>query len=410
MPPGRAALHLTAKPDSSGEPGPRNDSECKERKKPQGPATSFVLTCAFASVAGALGYKSPFKIGRCGGRRVGAQRGRRVYKGSNEVRAMRIPRRPQVGGWAAVLAAGLALLSAGAQTGRAQTGQGQMPQALPEQPLLSEKGLTKVSEHVYAIVGWPNIGIVVGDRATLVIDTGLGERNGATIMRVEQKLARGPILYLTTTHYHSEHVTGEQAFPANTILIRPVVQQEELRQRLPGHMGRFRQMSVQNKELLADVRMRTPDILFNGEMKIDLGGVTARLFLLGPAHTQGDMLIFVEEDSVLLPGDIVESKLFPIMPEESTMKGWIAVLDKLEPLKPKLIVPDHGELGDGSLIGKERAMLAELQGRALELKREGKSAEEAGKLLADELHAKHPDYGQAERIAADVKLVYGEDR
>jgi glyoxylase-like metal-dependent hydrolase (beta-lactamase superfamily II) len=337
-------------------------------------------------------------------------RGRRVYKGSNEVRTMRIPRKGQVGGWTAVLATALALFSAGAQTARAQTGQGQMPQALPEQPLLSEKGLTKVSEHVFAIVGWPNIGIVVGDRATLVIDTGLGERNGATIMRVEQKLARGPILYLTTTHYHSEHVTGEQAFPANTILIRPAVQQEELKQRLPGHMGRFRQMSVQNKELLADVRMRTPDILFNGEMKIDLGGVTARLFLLGPAHTQGDMLIFVEEDSVLLPGDIVESKLFPIMPEESTMKGWIAVLDKLEPLKPKLIVPDHGELGDGSLIGKERAMLAELQGRALELKREGKSAEEAGKLLTDELHAKHPDYGQAERIAADVKLVYGEDR
>src|SRR5579859_2269969 len=82
------------------------------------------------------------------------------------------------------------LLAAGAQSAQAQTGQGQMPQALPEQPLLSEKGLTKVSEHVYAIVGWPNIGIVVGDRATLVIDTGLGERNGATIMRVEQKLAR----------------------------------------------------------------------------------------------------------------------------------------------------------------------------------------------------------------------------
>jgi glyoxylase-like metal-dependent hydrolase (beta-lactamase superfamily II) len=302
------------------------------------------------------------------------------------------------------------LLAAGAQSAQAQAGQGQMPQALPEQPLISEKGLTKVSEHVYALVGWPNIGIVVGDRATLVIDTGLGERNGATIMRVEQKLARGPILYLTTTHYHSEHVTGEQAFPANTILIRPVVQQEELKQRLPGHMGRFRVMSQQNKELLADVRMRTPDILFNGEMKLDLGGVTARLFLLGPAHTQGDMLIFVEEDGVLLPGDIVESKLFPIMPEESTMKGWIAVLDKLEPLKPKLIVPDHGELGDGSLTGKERAMLAELQGRALELKREGKSAEEAGKLLTDELYAKHPDYAQAERIAADVKLVYGEDR
>jgi glyoxylase-like metal-dependent hydrolase (beta-lactamase superfamily II) len=284
----------------------------------------------------------------------------------------------------------------------------QMPKALAGQPLVDEKALTRVSEHVYAIVGWPNIGIVVGNRGTLVIDTGLGERNGATIMRVVQKLEKGPVLYLTTTHYHSEHVTGEQAFPANTVLIRPVVQQAELNRLLPGHMARFREMSQQNQELLADVKLRTPDILFNGEMKLDLGGVTARLFCLGRAHTEGDMLIFVEEDSVLIPGDIVESKLFPIMPEESSMKGWIAVLDKLEPMKPRLIVPDHGQLGDGSLIAKERAMLAELQGRALELKRAGKSADEAGKLLTEELHAKHPDYGQAERIAADVKLVYAE--
>ena len=284
----------------------------------------------------------------------------------------------------------------------------QLPQALAGQPLVDDKTLTRVSDHVYALVGWPNIGIVVGNRGTLVIDTGLGERNGATIMRAVQMLEKGPVLYLTTTHYHSEHVTGEQAFPANTVLIRPVAQQEELNRLLPGHMARFREMSQQNKELLADVKMRTPDILFNGEMKLDLGGVTARLFRLGRAHTEGDLLILVEEDSVLIPGDIVESKLFPIMPEESSMKGWITVLDKLEPLKPRLVVPDHGELGDGSLIGKEKSMLQELQGRALDLKRQGKSADEAGKLLTDELHAKHPDYGQAERIAADVKLVYAE--
>ena len=156
------------------------------------------------------------------------------------------------------------------------------------------------------------------------------------------------------------------------------------------------------------MKLRTPDILFDGEMKLDLGGVTARLFCLGQAHTRGDMLIFVEEDSVLIPGDIVESKLFPIMPEESSMKGWIAVLDKLEPLKPRLIVPDHGELGDGSLIAKEKAMLVELQGRALDLKREGKSADEAGKLLTAELQAKHPDFANVDRIAADVKLVYAQ--
>ena len=49
-----------------------------------------------------------------------------------------------------------------------------------ESMLLPENSITRVSEHVYAIVGFPNIGIVVGDRATLVVDTGLGARNGAS--------------------------------------------------------------------------------------------------------------------------------------------------------------------------------------------------------------------------------------
>lgn len=277
------------------------------------------------------------------------------------------------------------------------------------QPLVAEETLTRVSDHVYALVGFPNIGIVVGSRGTLVIDTGLGARNGVTVVRVAQKLAKGPNLYLTTTHYHSEHTTGEQAFPGNTVLIRPVVQQQDMNRRLAEHIERFRAMSAQNKELLQDVKLRTPDILFDGEMKLDLGGVTARLFSLGAAHTKGDMLIFVEEDSVLFPGDIVQSKLFPIMPDEdATMKGWLAVLDKLEPLKPRLIVPDHGELGDASLIAKERAMLAELQGRALALKRQGKSVEEAGKLLMAEFHAKYPDWSNTDRIPGAVKQVYAE--
>jgi hypothetical protein len=62
-------------------------------------------------------------------------------------------------------------------------------QSVPTQdPLLSENTV-KVSDHVWAIMGWPNIGIVVGENATLVVDTGLGPRNGATAARVAKRLA-----------------------------------------------------------------------------------------------------------------------------------------------------------------------------------------------------------------------------
>ena len=276
------------------------------------------------------------------------------------------------------------------------------------QPLLDENNVKQVSEHVYVIMGFPNIGIVVGNRATLVVDTGLGARNGATVVRAEQKLTKSPILYLTTTHFHPEHATGLQSFPANTILIRPKIQQEELDKDGPGMINTFRNMSAQNKDLLQDVQLRPPDILFDNEMKLDLGGVTARLFWLGPAHTDGDELIFVEGDSTLIPGDIVQNKLVPnLIGDNVSAKSWIAVLDKLEPLQPRFIVPDHGTLGDASLIAQERAFLVDLRGRALELKRQGKSADEAAPMVAAEFKAKYPDWtGNA--VANDVRKIYSE--
>src|ERR1039458_10595038 len=100
--------------------------------------------------------------------------------------------------------------------------------AAQNQPALGEDTV-KVSDHVWAIMGWPNIAIVVGNRATLVVDTGLGPRNGATIARVAAKLAPGnQKLFLTTTHFHPEHAGGKAGFPPGTILIRNTIQQREM--------------------------------------------------------------------------------------------------------------------------------------------------------------------------------------
>jgi len=277
-----------------------------------------------------------------------------------------------------------------------------------KQPLLSEDNVKRVSDHVSVMEGFPNVVYVIGSRATLVVDTGLGERNGVTVMHAEQKLAKGPTLYLTTTHYHSEHTTGEQAFPANTIIIRNSAQQEEMNKGVGAHMEAFRKISAQNLDLLQNVKFRAPDVLFDREAKIDLGGVTARLFYVGPAHTKGDELIFVEEDSVLIPGDIVQKDIFPIMPNaDASVKGWLAILDNIEALHPKFIIPDHGApIVDASQIATQRAYLLALQARALELKKQGTSPEDAGKTITAELKAKNPDWPNPNNIAGEVTRVY----
>src|ERR1700677_1350954 len=118
------------------------------------------------------------------------------------------------------------------------------------QPVLGEDTV-KVSQHVWAIMGFPNIAIIVGDRATLVVDTGLGPRNGTTIARVAQQLApSNQKLFLTTTHFHPEHAAGEAGFPRGTILIRNTVQQQEMELHGQEMVELFARRNAQQKELL----------------------------------------------------------------------------------------------------------------------------------------------------------------
>ena len=161
-------------------------------------------------------------------------------------------------------------------------------------------------------------------------------------------------------------------------------------------------------DLLQTVKLRTPDVIFDKEAKVDLGGVTARLFWLGPAHTKGDELIYVEEESVLIPGDIVQKDIFPIMPNaDASFKGWLSILDNVEALHPKFIVPDHGApIVDASQINTERQYLLSLQARALELKKQGVSVEDAGKTITAELKAKNPDWPNPNNVAGEVQRVY----
>jgi glyoxylase-like metal-dependent hydrolase (beta-lactamase superfamily II) len=284
----------------------------------------------------------------------------------------------------------------------------QITQAQMPQPPVGET-TTKISEHVQALMGFPNIAIVTGSRATLVVDTGMGPKNGATVARVAAKLAPGnQKLFLTTTHFHPEHAAGEPGFPANTILIRNSLQQDEMVKHGEEIMDRFRANSAQNKELLAGVHLRSPDVTFDQEATVDLGGVTVRLLWFGEAHTKGDELIFVEPDRTLISGDVVQNKTMPnISDSGGTPTTWLAVLDKIAALNSAYVLPDHSAPGDGSLVAGERSLITEIRTRALALKRQGKSAEDAGKQVSADLKILHPDWPNT-NAAGFVRSVYAE--
>jgi glyoxylase-like metal-dependent hydrolase (beta-lactamase superfamily II) len=267
----------------------------------------------------------------------------------------------------------------------------------------------KVSEHVWAIMGWPNIAIVVGSHSTLVVDTGLGPRNGTTVARVAAKLAPGNRkLFLTTTHFHPEHAGGETGFPAGTILIRDAVQQREMDLHGKEMLDMFAGRSAEWKELLADATLRAPDITFENEARLDLGGATARLLWFGGAHTKGDELTFVEPDRTLVSGDVVQNKVVPgIFADGGTPATWLAALDKVEALHPLHVLPDHSAPGDGSLVAAEKIFIGELRTAALELKKKGVTADDAGKQLGAAFKTKYPEWPNM-NVAGFVRSIYAE--
>ncbi|HEY4360450.1 MAG TPA: MBL fold metallo-hydrolase [Bryobacteraceae bacterium] len=282
-------------------------------------------------------------------------------------------------------------------------------------PILTETS-TKVSDHVFMTTGFPNVVYVIGNAATLVIDTGLGNGNGAIVARVAKRLSKGQKLFLTTTHYHPEHAAGVGAFPPETVLIRPAVQQQELEREGDQTMTFFKNSPQYASSLQGLGPLRPADITFDTEAKLDLGGgVTVRLMFLGAGHTASDELILVDPDRALITGDIVQNKVVPsVASSGGSFASWLKVLDKLQPLQPKIVVPTHSKVGDASLITAEAAFIRDMQARAATLKRSGISAADAATRLTEVFKTNYPawaantDWPNVNSMTGFVTRLYAE--
>lgn len=285
--------------------------------------------------------------------------------------------------------------------------------APPPDPLVKEGTTVKLAPHTYAIpdanVGLvPNVGIIVGSRATLVIDPGLGRRNGETVLREVGKVSKNAELFIASTHYHAEHTTGYIAFPATAKYINSKVQEAEFAEGGVQQIKVFSGRSPATAEILKDATGRKADITFDRDYTLDLGGVRVRFVVVGPTHTRGDTGFFVEDDGVLFSGDVVMNNSFLAAMPVSSMKAWLAAFNTFDAFKPKVIVPSHGAIGDGSLIAANRAVMTEIDARARQLKTQGRSIDEAATTVQTEMQAKHAGWPRANGISPIARSAYNE--
>jgi glyoxylase-like metal-dependent hydrolase (beta-lactamase superfamily II) len=282
-------------------------------------------------------------------------------------------------------------------------------------PVVKEGTTVRISNHVYLIPDEkaamvPNVGIIVGTKGTLVVDPGMGARSGQVVLREVQKLGKGGDLYIVNTHFHPEHTTGEVAFPAGAKILRAAAQQQDV-----DEMGvKWVQNFASRSQVIADVlggftAFRAPAEIFEREKVLDLGGVRVRILRLGPGHTRGDTVAYVEEDRVLFSGDLAMKDLFPAFATpQSASRTWLTSLDALDALKPRTVIGAHYPVTDASIISQYRDLIKGLQVRVAELKREGKSSDETGELLRNEFRLKYPDWAQPLRVHTAATRIYAE--
>jgi len=279
-------------------------------------------------------------------------------------------------------------------------------------PLIDQGETFKIADHTYVILDddvrfVPNVGIVVGGLATLVIDTGVGRRNGEILLQEARKLSSNETFFIATTHHHTEHELGASAFPASAQMIRARAAQRDVDELGRAHMQRFSGMSANLAALLDGADFREADVLFDDEYVLDLGGVTVRMLAVGPAHTRGDTAFLIVEDGVLFAGDVAMERFPGIRGADYSIAAWREALGRLAGLDAEIVVPSHGPIGEFSLVTAYDDYFATIQTRAHALKAQGRSADEVAELLMTELGPNYPQWraedlnllGNAARIA-----------
>ncbi len=286
-------------------------------------------------------------------------------------------------------------------------------------PLVDTEAVSEVAPGVHVISDGrvplvPNIGIVTAPGAALVVDAGMGPRNGAKVLVAARRLAGDDTLTLTTTHFHPEHAFGAQVFAGEARYVANRAQADELRAKGAAYVELFTTFGSAVAAELEGVEIPEPDETYDDELDLDIGGVTVQLRTWGLAHTGGDQVVFLPDAGVLFTGDLVENRFFPIFPffppDDVDVDGeaWIAVLERLEALGPTIVVPGHGEVAGPELITATREYLELVRDRTRQAVDDGLDADAAVAELEAGIRSAYPSWDAPEWIGFAIRSFHAD--
>ena len=219
-------------------------------------------------------------------------------------------------------------------------------------PVDVDMQLTRVGEHSWYVQGKAgiatdnagfisNAGVVITDAGVVVFDA-LGTPSLAwKLVQKIREITDKPIVKVVVSHYHADHIYGLQVFKElGAEIIAPEGVYEYLDSDAASSRLEERQLSL-DPWVNEDTHIVKPDRIIDKGETFSLGGIQFTLNVIGSAHSDGDMTLYVENDRVLYTGDIIFEGRVPFLGSNNT-KHWLETLQRMETAKLKALVPGHG--------------------------------------------------------------------
>ena len=265
--------------------------------------------------------------------------------------------------------------------------------------------------------GWSNAGLITQGEDSLLVDTLFDLKLTGEMLKVMRDAVpqASNIGTLVNTHANGDHTFGNQLVE-DAVIIASAAGASEMAELPPqalaeimqnaGAMGEAGEFLMKLFDVFdfEGIQLQAPTDTFSGMMTRKVGDKKVELHEVGPAHTKGDVLVFVPTDKMVFTGDILFIEGHPIM-WVGPVANWIKACDLILSWEVETIVPGHGPITDKSGVRAVREYLVYIEAEARKRHAAGMSVMEAAQDISFEDYS---SWGDAERIVVNVDTLYKE--
>ncbi len=264
--------------------------------------------------------------------------------------------------------------------------------------------------------GWSNAGLIVGDGASLLVDTLFDLKITQRMLdTIGNHVRSAPITTVVNTHANGDHCYGNQLV-GQAEIVATTATAREMGEVPPALLAALNADQGATGELFRSffgefdfegIEPRLPDRTFDGRLELEVGGRLVDLIEVGPAHTAGDTIVVVRDAGVVYTGDILFIGGTPIV-WAGPLSNWVAACDLMLGMDIDNVVPGHGPVTDKAGVTDVRDYLVFVEREATARYAAGLDAFDAARDIGAAIRASEHfgSLGEFGRIAVNVETVY----